>query len=233
MKNFDLVMFIMILCLSFWIQCNDPSGSDGGILSVAWTSVQSGDSLNPGGGVIIRFSGPLDLNSFNAREIEQTFEIMYTDSTGPKTLTLNMQVFKVEEAGNIFANGDPLTLWYNPATYEVALFEETAIQMPNGTGEGFILGQDSTEVVLKAGLKAQNGAEMAEDYRLKIFRATGPYHLRVVPNPAYPAVSTQGIDYPMVNFNHLPESCLIKFMTMLVQPWHPFSTRAEEANAGI
>ena len=209
MNKFNSAFIIVLLVLTLIFSCSDPSSSNSENLTIAWTSVQSGDSLNQGGGVVIRFSAPLDLNSFNAQAIEQTYEIMYMDSTGPKTVTVNMQVFKIEAAGNILANGDPLTLWYNPSTYEIALFEETTIQMPSGTGEGFIIDQDSTELIIKAGLKAQNGGQQAEDYRLIIYRASGPHRLRVIPNPAYPAVSMHGAGYPMVNFTHLPDSCLI------------------------
>lgn len=203
--------FRLILLLSLFLifQCREPSSSNGGSLSVDFVSVQDGDSLNSGAGILIRFSAPLDLNSFQAQDIRTSDEITYVDSSGPQTYTINYHVNQIESAQNVLLNGDPLTFWYHPLHHEMALFEETTIQMPFGTGEGFFISQDSAELTIKADIAGENGGILGEDYKLILHRATSPYHLRAVPNPAFPGFSTQGIQYPRVNFFDLPSSCLI------------------------
>jgi hypothetical protein len=201
--------FVVIFLISLNFICTNPSDTNPQNISINYVSVQSGDSLNPGAGFIARFSCAVKLNSFKAQEIQKIYDIDYSDSTGPKSYSINLQVYKIIAAENVQVNGQPLTFWYNPATYEIALFEETTIQMPFGTGEGLVIDQDSTEVIFKAGITAQNGGTLGTDYRLFLNRATNTYRLRVVPNPAYPSFTSQGLQYPRANFNDLPATCVI------------------------
>ena len=203
--------FFFLFFLNIWmlICCSDSSSPDNGSLTIDYVSVQEGDSLNPGAGIIARFSGPIDLNSFNAQELQTTYNIIYNDSTGLQTYTISQQVYKIVSAASVFVNGQPVSLWYNPATLEVALFEETTLQMPFGTGEGLVIDRDSIQVVFKAGIAAECGCMLATDYGLNFYRAANSYRLRAVPNPAYPSFTSQGLQYPRMNFHDLPASCVI------------------------
>jgi hypothetical protein len=207
MKINRLVMLILLLSLVFLFQCRESSSPNEGNISIDFVSVENGDSLNPGAGLLIRFSRPLDLNSFKAQDIRTSDDITYVDSTGLHTYPINLQIYKIESAENVLLNGNPLTFWYDPVHSEITLFEETTIQMPFGTGEGFILSQDSAEVIIKSGISAENGWTLGEEYKLIVHRATSQYHLRAVPNPAYPGMSMQGLQYPRVNYMNLPPSC--------------------------
>lgn len=209
MKTIYITFFILFLSAVLIFQCQEPSSANGDSLSINFVSVQNGDSLNPSAGILIRFSAPLDLNSFNAQDIKTSADISYVDSSGPQTFTINFQVYQVQFAENILLNGNPLTFWYDPVHSEIALFEETTIQMPFGTGEGFQISQDSVELIIKADISTENGGTLGEDYKLTLYRATSPYQLWAVPNPAYMDFSNQGLHYPRVNFFNLPSSCFI------------------------
>jgi hypothetical protein len=209
MRILQSVIFLIVLMIIFFVYCNDASSPDTGSLTIDYASIQAGDSLNPGAGIIIRFSGPVDLNSFNPQEIQTSYDIIYSDSTGPQTYTIGQQVYKIVSSGSVLVNGQPVTLWYNPATLEVALFEETTLQMPFGTGEGLVIDRDSMQVVFRGGIAGECGCTLGSDYELIFYRTTNTYRLRTVPNPAYPSFTSQGLQYPRVNFNDLPPSCVI------------------------
>jgi hypothetical protein len=194
--------------------CGNPIGSDENCISIDWISIQNGDTLNPGTGVLVRFSNAIDLNSFKAQNIQKSVEIIFDDSTGLTTITMHFNVYRIESAAHVLVNGRPLTFWYDPQNFTMALFEETTIVMPFGTGEGLILDQDPSEFIFKSAISAKNGAVLGEDFIVSVHLSNNPFPARIVPNPAFPVYTTKGLQYPSVRFMQLPLSVQINIFDL-------------------
>ena len=130
--------FFLFLFLILYHGCGNPFGSDKGRISIDWISIQTGDTLNPGAGVLIRFSNDIDLDSFNAQDVQKSDEIIFYDSTGLNTIPILFSIYRIKSSASVIVNNRPLTFWYDPQNFTSALFEETTIMMPFGTGEGLI-----------------------------------------------------------------------------------------------
>ncbi|NIT59599.1 MAG: hypothetical protein GWN00_26290 [Aliifodinibius sp.] len=178
---------------------------------VEMASIESGDSLSKGGGILIGFNEAVDLRSFGAVSIDTSTKIFFDDTAGnPQTQTILFQVYRIESATNVILDGLPLTFWYDPNSFVMALFEETTVTMPYGTGVGFRINQDSTELILNAHISSKNGVDLGEDFKLIINRARTPYQLRAVPNPIFPIVTNQDTLNPLLHFIDLPVTCKIR-----------------------
>jgi hypothetical protein len=211
-KNMKISHTLILILLPFLIlfhKCGSPTISSDDGIQIDFVSVQDGDSLARGAGILVRFSRAIDLNSLRAQAIEKTADILFADSSGLQLYPINLKIYKIKSSESIILNDSPLTFWYDPRNFEMAFFEETTIQMPFGTGEGFVLNQGSTELIIKSNISAENGEALGKDYKLKINRATSNYQLRAVPNPLYPNITSQGAQSPLLDFIHLPNECQI------------------------
>jgi len=208
MKNITCVTAILFLFV-FIYSCGDSTGISREPITIEYVSIQNGDSLNPEAGILIRFSDAIDLNSFNAQNIEQSVTLTYLDSSGIVNYPITLKIYKVHSAQNVLLKGFPQTFWYDPENYVIALFEETTVQMPAGTGEGLNINQDNSQLTINTNITSQNGGLLDEEFNLTINRANTPYQLRAVPNPLLLSYSTQGIIASRVNFTHLPATCQI------------------------
>lgn len=200
---------LLFLYFGFFISCDNPSSSDTEGFSINMISITDGDSLISGAGILIRFSKAIDLNSFKAQSIEKSINIFYSDSVGLQTEVIDLEIYKIHSAENVTFDGIPLTFWYYPRNSEIALFEETTIPMPFGTGEGLVLNQSMEELTFKSKLSSTDGEILGKDYSMMIHSTSSNQQLRAVPNPILPVITYQGSQKPIVDFIHLQNECQI------------------------
>ena len=200
---------LLFLFFGFFLSCANPSGSNTEEFSINMISITDGDSLISGAGILIRFSKAIDLNSFKAESIEESITITYADSVGLQMEVIDLEIYKIHSAENVLFDGTPLTFWYDPRNSEIAIFEETTISMPFGTGEGLVINQNMEELTIKSNLSSTDGDILGKDYSILIHGTSSNLQLRAVPNPILPAVTYQDSQKTVVDFIHLQNECQI------------------------
>ncbi len=206
-----IIFLILVIFLVLLISCNESTSTIENKISIEFVSVQNGDSLNPGAGVIIRFSDAVKLNSFNAQRIDDIYFVDYFDSSQFIKYPVETKIYRLQSSQNVLLNGEPQSFWYDPLNYEIALFEETTISEPSGTGHGLIIDQNNLQLIIKADIVSENGSNLDEEFQLTINHANSTYQLRVVQNPILLTSDSIGLEIiiPPVNFTHLPDICEI------------------------
>jgi len=209
MKLNYILLSVVFTIVSLLSNCSESTSNIDPKISIEYVSIQDGDSLNPGAGIIIGFSEAIELNSFKYRRIDDIYFVSYVDTQQFIRYPVELKIYRLQSAQNVLLNDEPQTLWYDPINYKIALFEETTVQEPSGTGHGLIVDQNSSQLVIKTDIVSESGANLNEEFQLTINRTNNSNQLRVVQNPILLTPSSQGIILPPVNFTHLPEICQI------------------------
>ena len=161
------------------------------------SSIEEGEDVSTNAGLIIQFSESMDLNIFEADAIIDSFFV----STSYGTDILPLSIFIIQNSNYIKLNNELQTFYYDPSTFTCAFIQTTTVFQPEGTGEGFIIQEGDNE--FKIGdeyLLNFTNNDVIEDID----------YLRTVPNPSY-YIGEGNI----LNFTHLPPSCIISIYTHL------------------
>jgi hypothetical protein len=136
----------ILLVLSFVFHyCSTNSEPEIQNLAINEISISDKDSLSPGAGILIKFSNAIDLSSLGADSIYRQFDLYFSSPEGIESKTVNLEVYKIGASQVVQINGAPMTFYYDSRTWCIALIEETTIQMPEGTGDGFYLNLDENQ----------------------------------------------------------------------------------------
>ncbi len=202
MKEKLYVPLVFVTVITLFSFCNNSSDPGGSPLTIDHISVGEGDSLSAGAGIVIRFSTALDLTSLDAYTVYQQFQFSLP---GQPPRTANLEVFKILAAQNITLNGAPLTIYYHPAEYSMALIEETTVQMPEGTGEGLVLNAGQNILTISANIQDRDGNTFESGFEITLYRSESAVNFKAVPNPVYSAPGGSA----GIMFTNLPQECQI------------------------
>jgi hypothetical protein len=206
LKNLSVISFFVLFLQFCTTNSSEPEVQH---LKINDISIANDDSLSHGAGIIIQFSNAINLNSFNADSIYQQFDLYFNGPQGIETSTLDLDVYKIESAQAIQLNNSPLTFYYDPTTWTIALIEETTIQMPEGTGEGFYLNFDENRLNISKNLKDINGNTLENDEQITLYKSISNNRFKSVPNPMYYSTSDMS---GKIMFTNLPAECEISIL---------------------